>query len=64
MKQHINTNKNKNDNIIIVMDTKGIDKLLIYKFINVIHSLHKLFEALVASRLTLTLLAYVARILI
>ncbi len=46
------------------MDTKGIDKLLIYNFIDVIHNLHKLFEAFIALRLTLVLLAYVARILI
>jgi hypothetical protein len=46
------------------MDTKDIDKLQIYNFINVTHNLHKLFEALVASRLTLALLAYVVGILI
>jgi hypothetical protein len=46
------------------MDTKGINKLLIYKFVDVTHSLHKLFETLVASRLTLILPAYIIRILI
>jgi hypothetical protein len=46
------------------MDTKDIEKLQIYNFINVIHILHKLFEALTTSRLTLNLLAYTAGILI
>jgi hypothetical protein len=56
--------KNKNDNQINTMDTKDIDKLQIYNFINVTHNLHKLFEALAKSRLTLVLPTYVAGILI
>jgi hypothetical protein len=46
------------------MDTKDIDILQIYNFINVTHNFHKLFVALAASKLTLTLLAYATRILI
>jgi hypothetical protein len=40
------------------MDTKDIEKLQIYNFIDVTHIIHKLFEALATSRLTLALLAY------
>ncbi len=55
-----NTNfkKNKNDNQIITMDSKDTEKLQIYNFINVTHIFHKLFVALTALRLTLTLPIY------
>jgi hypothetical protein len=56
--------KNKNDNKIITMDTKDIEKLQIYNFIDVTHILDKLFEALATSRLTLTLPTYIVGILI
>ncbi len=46
------------------MDTKDIEKLQIYNFIDVNHILHKLFKALAASKLILALLAYITRILI
>jgi hypothetical protein len=46
------------------MDTKGIDKFLIYNFIDVTLNFHKLFEALVPSRLSLALPTYVTKILI
>jgi len=55
-------NFKKNDNQINTMDTKDINKSQIYNFINVTHNLHKLFEALATSRLTLALLAYIVRI--
>jgi hypothetical protein len=46
------------------MDTKNINKLEIYDFIDITHILHKLFEALATSRLTLALPAYTIGILI
>jgi hypothetical protein len=46
------------------MDTKDIEKLQIYNFIDVTHILDKLFEALATSRLTLTLPTYIVGILI
>jgi len=46
------------------MDTKDIEKLQIYNFIDVTHIFHKLFKALVTLRLTLHVPAYATRILI
>jgi len=51
-------------NQIITMDTKDINKLQIYIFINVTHIIHKLFQTLATLRLTLSLLAYATKILI
>jgi hypothetical protein len=56
--------RKKNDNQIITMDTKDIDKLQIYIFINVTHIIHKLFQTLTTSKLTLSLLTYATKILI
>jgi hypothetical protein len=46
------------------MDTKDIEKLQIYNFIDVTHILHKLFVALTTLILTLILLTYAAGILV
>jgi hypothetical protein len=49
---------------MIIMDTKDIEKLQIYNFIDVTHIFHKLFTSLGALISTLALLTYAVGILI